>query len=120
MRVLTVNAGSSTLKLRLLARDDALVASAELPAAQGRADASELSAALARMGGADAVAHRVVHGGTRFRGPVRLDAAAIDALRALTPLAPLHQPAALDAIAAVAAELPALPAVACVDTAFHA
>jgi acetate kinase len=120
MQVLTVNAGSSSLKLRLLASDDALVADAELPAAQGRADASELNAALVRMGAADVVAHRVVHGGTRFRGPVLLDTAAIEELRALTPLAPLHQPAALDGIAAVGAALPGVPAVACIDTAFHA
>lgn len=47
------------------------------------------------MGTADAVAHRIVHGGTRFTGPVRLDEDTVEALRALTPLAPLHQPAAV-------------------------
>ena len=71
------------------------------------------------MRGADAIAHRVVHGGTRFTGPVRLDAEVTEALRDLTPLAPLHQPAALDAMAAVSAVLPDRPAVACLDTAFH-
>ncbi len=119
MRVLTVNAGSSSLKLRLLGDDDALVASAELAAPGGHADPGELCAALERMAAADAVAHRVVHGGTRFSGPVRLDAKVGEALRELTPLAPIHQPAALDAVAAVAAALPELPMVACFDTAFH-
>ena len=71
------------------------------------------------MHGADAIGHRVVHGGTRFTSPVRLDAGTTEALRALTPLAPLHQPAALDAMAAVDALLPQLPSVACLDTAFH-
>ena len=71
------------------------------------------------MRDADAIGHRVVHGGRRFTGPVRLTHEVTDALRELTPLAPLHQPAALDAMAAVAAVHPELPAVACLDTAFH-
>jgi acetate kinase len=119
MRVLTVNAGSSSLKLRLLGDDDALLGSTELSAAAGRADPDQLREALGALRGADAIAHRVVHGGTRFTGPVRLDPEVVEALRELTPLAPLHQPAALDAMAAVAAVLPGVPAVACLDTAFH-
>jgi acetate kinase len=117
--VLTVNAGSSSLKLRLLDGDDTLLASEELTASSGRADEAELQAALDRMPDADAIGHRVVHGGSRFTGPVRLGPETVVALRALTPLAPLHQPAALDAMAAVEAQLPRVPAVACLDTAFH-
>ena len=119
MQVLAVNAGSSSLKLRLLGDDDELLASTELAASAGRADPVQLREALDGMRGADAIAHRVVHGGTRFTGPVRLDAEITEALRDLTPLAPLHQPAALDAMAAVSAVLPDRPAVACLDTAFH-
>ena len=120
MRILTVNAGSSSLKLRLLGDGDEPLASADLPAFAGRAEERELERAIAAMPAAGAVGHRIVHGGTRFRGPTRLDAEAIEALRELTPLAPLHQPAALEAVAAVGALLPELPAVACIDTAFHA
>src|SRR5215218_4884224 len=120
LRVLTVNAGSSSLKLRLLGPDDGIVADAELPAPGGTADEEALRAALADLGDADAVGHRIVHGGTRFTGPVRLDGDTVEALRELTPLAPLHQPAALAAVATVNAALPGLPAVACLDTAFHA
>jgi acetate kinase len=119
VRVLTVNAGSSSLKLRLVDDDDSLLASAELPAQTGRADEHALREALEGMHDAEAIAHRVVHGGARFTGPVRIDPEIVEALRALTPLAPLHQPAALDAMAAVEAQLPDLPAVACIDTAFH-
>ena len=119
VRVLTVNAGSSSLKLRLVDDDDSLLASAELPAQTGRADEDALREALEGMHDADAIAHRVVHGGARFTGPVRIDPEIVEALRALTPLAPLHQPAALDAMAAVEAQLPDLPTVACIDTAFH-
>jgi acetate kinase len=120
VNILTVNAGSSSLKLRLLGGGATTKAHAQLAAPGGRADPAELRAALSGMEGADAVGHRVVHGGTRFSAPVRLDEEAIDELRELTPLAPLHQPAALDAVAAVTAALPDLPAVACLDTAFHA
>jgi acetate kinase len=120
VKVLTVNAGSSSLKLRLLGDADELLASADLPAFAGRAEAEHLEQAVAEMPGAGAVGHRVVHGGARFTDPTRLDAAAVEALRELTPLAPLHQPAALEAMAAVGALLPGLPAVACIDTAFHA
>ena len=120
MNVLTVNAGSSSLKLRLLGPADEVLASAELRAEGGSVDAVELRDALDGMGSADAVGHRVVHGGSRFTGPVRLDDAVVRELRDLTPLAPLHQPAALDAVDAVTATMPGLPAVACIDTAFHA
>jgi acetate kinase len=68
----------------------------------------------------DAVGHRIVHGGTVFSGPVRLDAGVVKRLEALTDLAPLHQPKSLAALAAVTAVLPDVPSVACFDTAFHA
>ena len=61
-----------------------------------------------------------MHGGTRFSGPVRIDAGVVRRLEALTDLAPLHQPKSLAALAAVTAVLPDVPAVACFDTAFHA
>jgi acetate kinase len=66
-----------------------------------------------------ALGHRVVHGGTRFRGPVRIDAGTIAELEALVPLAPLHQPHNLAAIKAAAEIAPHLPQVACFDTSFH-
>ena len=85
----------------------------------GRLDTGALRSAISEAGRVDAVGHRVVHGGPRFSGPVRLDAKRLKELRELTALAPLHQPPALAAIAAVAAALPRAPAVACFDTAFH-
>jgi acetate kinase len=66
-----------------------------------------------------AVGHRVVHGGTRFAEPVRVDEGVLAALDALVPLAPLHQPHNLAPIRAIAAAAPGLPQVACFDTAFH-
>jgi acetate kinase len=66
-----------------------------------------------------AVGHRVVHGGTAFAGPARIDAAVLAELDALCPLAPLHQPHNLAAIRAIARLAPSLPQVACFDTSFH-
>jgi acetate kinase len=120
MRVLTVNAGSSSLKLSLIGAGDELIAAEELPADRGFAAHEQLEAALATLAPADAVGHRIVHGGTRFIAPVRIDEGTIRELRSLVPLAPLHQPAALAAVAAVEEVRPDLPAVACFDTAFHA
>ena len=119
MRVLTVNTGSSSVKLRLLGPDDALLREHESAAHGTAVDAVSLRAALGELGRPDAVAHRVVHGGERA-GPALIDAALVEELGTLTPLAPLHQPKALSAIACAAEALPGVPAVACFDTAFHA
>ena len=45
-----------------------------------------------------AVAHRVVHGGSKYLAPTRVDGAVLADLRDYVPLAPLHQPFALEAI----------------------
>lgn len=121
LRVLTVNAGSSSVKLDLVGEGDEVLASAELQAPRAELDRSALAAAIdGPLREADAVAHRVVHGGERFLGPVRVDDEVVAALDALTDLAPLHQPKSLAAMRAVGELLGHLPAVACFDTAFHA
>ena len=66
-----------------------------------------------------ALAHRVVHGGSKYAAPVRIDAAVLADLKSLIPLAPLHQPFALQAIEILLADVPQLPQIACFDTAFH-
>ncbi len=121
-RILVVNAGSSSLKLRLLDPTDVVVASADLPAVRGATDARLVAEAVAAWGGEtiDAVGHRVVHGGTVFTHPVLVDKRVLAQIAALTDLAPLHQPKSLAALEAVGAVLPNVPAVACFDTAFHA
>jgi acetate kinase len=120
VRVLVVNAGSSSLKLRVLDSSDKVTGTADLPAPGGAADAAAMESALASLGDADAVGYRIVHGGTLFTAPVRIDDGVLARLRALTDLAPLHQPKSLAAVAAVQRVLPGVPGVACFDTAFHA
>lgn len=69
----------------------------------------------------EAVGHRVVHGGSRFRAPTVLDDAVIAAIHDLEALAPLHNGPSLAGIRACRAALgAALPMVAVFDTAFHA
>ena len=119
LSVLVVNAGSSSLKLRVLAGDDSVTATADLPA-PGSADVdAALAGAIANLPPADAVGHRVVHGGTLYSQPVRVTPDVRRRLESLTDLAPLHQPKSLGALDAVTRVLPDVPAVACFDTAFH-
>ena len=65
------------------------------------------------------VAHRVVHGGSKYFEPVSVDAGVLEDLRGYIPLAPLHQPFALEAVGILLREYPRLPQVACFDTGFH-
>jgi acetate kinase len=66
-----------------------------------------------------AVGHRVTHGGVKYKGPVRIDAAILAELDQLSPLAPLHQPHNLTPVRLLQKQRPDLPQVACFDTAFH-
>src|SRR5690606_14910033 len=98
MRVLVVNAGSSTLKLALLDGDRTLgsreveVAGFDAPAERAIHDA------LDELGQPDAVGHRVVHGGGVYRSATRIDPDVRARLADFVDLAPLHQPAALAGI----------------------
>jgi acetate kinase len=120
VRILVVNAGSSSLKLRMLGGDDSLVVSIDLPAPGGRGDDHALADAVRELGPVDAVGHRIVHGGARFTSAVVIDQVVREELEKLTDLAPLHQPRSLAALDAVSRALPEARAVACFDTAFHA
>lgn len=144
--VLTLNAGSSSLKVALYP------ATGERPLATGIVDrigpegvlrlkdaaggdiarpgdlsshAGALQSVLDSLRAAfpglslAAIGHRVVHGGARHAAPVRIDAAILAELEALAPFAPLHQPHNLAGIHAAMAAFPGVPQVACFDTAFH-
>lgn len=106
LRLLTVNAGSTSVKVSLLEGAEPVATYASLDEALG-ADRPP-----------DGVVHRVVHGGVRT-APVVVDDGVLAQLHQLVDLAPLHQPPALDAIDRCRRALPQLPQVACFDTAFH-
>lgn len=104
--VLVVNAGSTSLKLHLVTEDEDSRPIEELEAAQP----DRLTA----------VAHRVVHGGSRFREPVLIDAGVREQIFESEPLAPLHNEPCLAEIDRAREALPGVPQVAVFDTGFHA
>jgi len=140
--ILVLNAGSSSIKFaafdgagsqvlsgiaegiggssRLIVGDEV----AELPFIDHRAALTAvLSALKARgFGLADlrAAAHRVVHGGRKLTGPVRITPDVRAEIASCTPLAPLHNPHNLAAIDVLAELAPGLPQYASFDTSFHA
>ena len=116
MIVLSVNAGSSSLKLALY-DGDRRVAGAQV---KGNAR-DRIDEALARLDPVkpDAIGHRLVHGGPLHHAAESIDAALMSSLRSLVRFAPLHLPPALDAIDATGQRFPGVPQVACFDTDFH-
>lgn len=148
-RLLTLNAGSSSLKFavyagkaglpRLMsgqvsglgahpilraASDDQRLADESWSAVSG------LEGVLERLfdwldasrwsDGVAAVGHRIVHGGLEFRSPTVLTPGVIERLAAFSVLAPLHQPFNLQAVSRAADRLPSALQVGVFDTAFHA
>ncbi len=126
--VLVLNAGSSSLKYRLAAADHpdearrGLIERVGETGGDARDHAEAVGQVVDRLRGTAiaAVGHRVVHGGDRFRSPVRVDDGVLAAIEELTELAPLHNPPAMAGIRAARAALPDAMQVAVFDTAFHA
>ncbi|HEY2107738.1 MAG TPA: acetate kinase [Candidatus Binataceae bacterium] len=69
--------------------------------------------------GLNAVAHRIVHGGSTISQPIMVDDGVLDAIQKAAIFAPLHNPPALATIRAVSALLPGVPEIVIADTAFH-
>jgi acetate kinase len=147
--ILTLNAGSSSLKIGLFSHSLDVLATGlvdrmggegtlrlrgaegedlALPgtleagfADHGQALGTVLAALAALFPGVEieAVGHRVVHGGPDHDRPIRLDEAAVATLERLSPFAPLHQPHNLSGVRAAMTAFPGAVQVACFDTAFH-
>ena len=125
MIVMTVNSGSTSVKL---AAYEALGVSRPIRIAHGQFAGvvpsvhDALKAFLKSLPRKpEVVAHRVVHGGTRFTGPARLEASVLAEIRKLSELAPLHNPKALQWIEASQALCgPDVTQLAAFDTAFFA
>ncbi|MBV8256407.1 MAG: acetate/propionate family kinase [Actinobacteria bacterium] len=100
MDVLVVNAGSTSLKLDLVTGE-------------------QESQPVDHFVTADAVGHRVVHGGRRFEQPAVVDDEVVKAIEEMALLAPLHNTRALEALRQAQEALPDVPHVAVFDTAFH-
>lgn len=120
--VLTVNAGSNSLKAHLV--DPGTEEVRDSVDVDGPPDSDEARRALDDLlDGADdliAVGHRLVHGGPDLRTATLVDDAALAAARRAEDLAPLHVPPALRLLDVLRERLPDPPHVLCPDTAFHA
>lgn len=67
----------------------------------------------------DGVGHRLVHGGDRFKDSVLLTDEVIKECEKFNDLAPLHNPAMLSCIRAFQSAMPTTPMVGVFDTSFH-
>jgi acetate kinase len=116
-RILVLNAGSSTLKHASFEGIESV--------GQGTIECKEHeipSAITSLLKGRqwDAIAFRVVHGGSHLIAPTLITDEVLKKLEQTIPLAPLHQPPAIAAIRTVGDLHPHVPRIACFDTAFHA
>ncbi len=149
MKILVINAGSSSLKFQLIDMEleKALVKGlverigmegsrlkesigeqkaekyAEVPdhraAMRLVVDSLLGSGCITSLGDIDAVGHRVAHGGERFKTSVLIDADVLEHVNEFKMLAPLHTPANIQGIEACLEILPDTPMAAVFDTAFH-
>ncbi|HEX2133252.1 MAG TPA: acetate/propionate family kinase [Actinophytocola sp.] len=121
MTVLTVNAGSGSLKAHLVdpATEEVEHAAEVEHPPDSREAWRELDALLDKAGDLDAVGHRLVHGGPDIQAPVLVDDGVRRAIEHATSLAPLHLPATLALLDRLTDRLPDVPHVVCPDTAFH-
>ncbi len=144
MKLLVLNAGSSSLKFAVFGGDLSLVlkgqvsgigsrphleagaqASRDVPHVTSPSEALLVAAEWLSDNGHEparfnGIGHRIVHGGTRYVTPVAVNDAIQHDLEALRALAPLHLPFGLGVLKEMRRVAPQVPNIACFDTAFHA
>ncbi len=137
-QVLVVNAGSSSLKMKLLPSGESLLVERiggpstakasftllERPRLERHDQAFDFALAAFEKHvpgfAPSAVGHRVVHGGTLFVRATVVTPLVEAGIEQLAALAPLHNPGNLAALRAALRAMPAVKHVAVFDTAFHA
>jgi len=130
VRVLVLNTGSSSIKGSLVDSDDLrTIAKDEVSLGTDASRRQGLERTVRNLltkrevtgdKDVDAVGHRIVHGGTRYRSATRVDDRVLRGIEALGEFAPLHNRVAAQGIRAARRLLPKTPQVAAFDTAFHA
>jgi len=125
MIILALNCGSSSVKYKLFHWEEKKVLAKgeveRIGIAGGPADhktaLKQIMDALPQ--GPDAIGHRVVHGGEKFKSSVLINDEVIEAIKSVQDLAPLHNPHNIAGIEAAKEVLPNVPHIAVFDTAFH-
>jgi acetate kinase len=130
VRVLVLNVGSSSVKGSIVeSRDASVAAKHEIKVGADASHQQRFDSLVGDLleqlqtdanGALEAVGHRVVHGGTRYRSAERIDERVLRGIEDLGEFAPLHNLMAARGIRAARKRLPQLPQVAAFDTAFHA
>ena len=130
MAVLSVNAGSSSLKVSVFDRADLSQPRASLAIEDIEAGITALRTAVQKVQDwlqgelslqqtdIEAIGHRVVHGGERYSSAALITHDLLFYLESITPLAPNHMPSALASISAFSSAYPDAKQVACFDTCF--
>ncbi len=123
MRILVLNAGSSSIKLSVFDTDtnEQLFKHALERLSHVDEGMKQIPDLLHNNGitQLDAIGHRIAHGGEQFKDGCRVTDEVIAAIRAYIPLAPLHNPPGLAGIEMAQKAWPHLPQIAVFDTAFH-
>jgi acetate kinase len=139
-KILTVNSGSSSLKVASYTQDPLKLekkatiesigshARLKMDSKEQSVDATDTVSAMECLkamqngplsGDIVGFGHRIVHGGAEFVRPVLIDDGILSRITSLSSLAPLHNPPALAVIHALRKQFPDVPQIACFDTAFH-
>jgi len=126
MVLLSVNAGSSSLKVSVFDRSNL-----DVPVGSFAVETIETyEAAIAQVtqwleqeihvqaNAIEAIGHRVVHGGDRYASAAQITPELLQYLESITPLAPNHMPATLTSLKAFLTAYPNAKQVACFDTSF--
>jgi acetate kinase len=113
MKILVLNCGSSSIKYKLFYNQKETKSGLIEDVKNFRIED------IVDLNTIDAVGHRVVHGGEKFKEAIKITKDIIEDIRDLIPLAPLHNPSNLKYIEEIFNNYPTLPQVAIFDTAFH-
>jgi acetate kinase len=124
--VLTINAGSSSIRFALFAAGAPAVRLMDEKIERIGAEPADVTAerllqklqAASSIGAPDAIGHRVVHGMLHTE-PERVSPELLKELRRVIPFDPEHLPREIALIEALQKRFPTVPQVACFDTAFH-
>jgi acetate kinase len=119
VRVLVVNAGSSSLKLSVI-EDGRRVEHSSVERWEGEEHLEPLREFVEQVAPVEAVGHRIVHGGPRLTEATLVDDDVLDYLDSIVDLAPLHNPRGTAGIRAARRVVERRPEVVCFDTSFHA
>jgi acetate kinase len=124
--ILTINAGSSSVRIALFATGAPWVRLMDDKIERIGSEAASVTAdrlvqqfrTQAHVTAPDAIGHRVVHGMLHTQ-PERVTPVLLDELRRITPYDPEHLPREIALIEALQQRFPNVPQAACFDTAFH-